>query len=746
MPPRLARLAASGLDPVHRSAAVAFVGVRGLDSALRPADVLVTVMDGLARVTDRLGVMPLCTDVAQNGVTLLLTSGGVESAGDDAERLLAAVRELVHQSASVGIDIRAGVHAGLVFNAVIGHPQRQTVAALGDTTNVAARLMQSSGPGEVVVSGDFVDRLRRRPLLQWRPPIELRGRRVPVVVAEVLHGEGDPQPLSVVSVIGRRAEQDRILAAVATGDVVEVIGPTGSGVTSVVAEVLTRITRPMVRVPSGVDDLGVPFAVATRLAALLDVAIPVVEDVAAEFALDVRAAQVASAVRHRLDDVIIVIDCADHLDVGSRRVLERLVADNVTLLLAARAQTELTLPDSTPRKVIHLEPLGDEVIRDIAAAAARRPLHAVELERIVQSARGNPGVAVRLAADAEGRRLPADLAAIAAADLDQIEPYLRPLACAAAVCGAIIDHRALAAVADVPPEAVDQALSALVPLVEAVGPDCSHFTNELVRAALIESMPVSQLRTLSLRLARHLVTDGVEPFDVATLLRIAHGFADANQSEETLQWGDRAAHAALNAGAPHAAAQVWSRVWPTAQRNHVVNLAALASSWAAAAAAAGSESEVDGALRLAIRQTSDPVVRADLVVQRARAASRAGRARAAAMLLGKALAALDRVPASEVSDRARLRLWLERARVSLDTGDLRGTSRALRRATGLLGAAEPIDAAANSGARGRHGHRYCVARRGIHFCTGTSPRPRRRRSDAHRRDRLQRRSHARQPR
>ncbi len=693
MPPRLARLAAGGMDPAHRSAAVAFVGVRGLDSTTRPAEVVVTVMDGLARVTDRLGVMPLCTDVAPDGVTLLLTSGGVESAGDDAERLLAAVRELVHRSASVGIDIRAGVHAGLVFSAVIGHPQRQMVAALGDATNVAARLMQSSSPGEVIVSGDFVDRLHRRPALRWRPPMELRGRRARVVVAEALGGEGHPQTQRVVSVIGRRAEQDRILTALSTDRVVEVIGPTGSGVTSLVEEVLARITRPVVRIPSGVDDLGVPFAVSTRLAALLDVGIPEVEDVAAEFALGVRVAQVATAVRPRLTDVVIAIDSADHLDVGSRRVMERLVADDVTLLLAARAQTELTLPDSVPRVVILLEPLPDEAIRDIAAAAARRPLSTAELERIVESARGNPGVAVRLAADAEGRRLPADLAAIAAVDLDRIEPYLRPLARAAAVCGATIDHRVCAAVAEMPEEAVGQALAALVPLVEAASPGRSRFTDELVRAALIESMPVSQLRTLSLRLARHLVAVGIEPFDVATLLRIAHGFADAHQPELTLRWGERAANAALNAGAPHAAAQMWSRVWPVAQRNHVVNLAAVASGWAAAAAAAGSEAEVDGALRLATRQTSDPVVRADLVVRRARAASRAGRARAAATLLGQALAALDRVPAGEASDRARLRVWLERARVSLDTGDPRGASDALRRVGGLLGAAEPIDAA-----------------------------------------------------
>jgi class 3 adenylate cyclase/tetratricopeptide (TPR) repeat protein len=687
MPPRLARVGAAGMDPAHRSGAVGFVGVRGLDRADHPAELIVRAMDHLARVTDRLGVVPLCTDVAEDGVSMLVTAGAVESDGDDAERLLAAASELVRVGSAEGIDIRAGIHAGLVFSAVIGHPQRRTVAALGDTTNVAARLMQSSAPGSVLVSGELVDRLSRPPPLNWRQPVELRGRRAPVAAAEVMPGDRHRRPAAIDLFIGRRRECDRIVAALTAGGVAEVIGPTGSGTSSVVDAVMARLARPALRLTSGVDDIGVPFGLAIRLATTLGTVPPGSTDraIAADFVLDLRAAEFSAAVQSRLpDDVVLSIDSGDHVDPGSRRVLERLAAQGTDLLVAARRPLELNLPGAIQHEVVELGPLEDAAIREIAIAAARRPLSGAELDRMTEDAGGNPGIAIRLAADPGGRRLSGDLAALAAIDLDHVPAYLRPLARAAAVCGPIFDHRACAAVAGLAEDATVAALTALAPLIEPVDTDHSRFADELTRQALVSSMPVAAAAALSSRFARHLVSAAVEPLDATSLLRIAHAFADAQEHEATVRWGSRAAAASVRAGAPHAAADAWSRTWIAAQHCADASLPAIALAWADAAAAAGVGGTVDSALRTATRHATDPVGRADLVIRRARIASREGRFRAAATLLGIAKRAIDPAAPVAAADLARARLGLEQARVLLDTGRPSDAATALRRATTLL--------------------------------------------------------------
>src|SRR5829696_3472882 len=81
---------------------------------------------------------------------------------DDAERAVlaglhiqAAARkysELVQRDYGVGFDVRVGINTGLAVLATMGGEIRTEYTAMGDTTNVAARMQSSAMPGTILVS------------------------------------------------------------------------------------------------------------------------------------------------------------------------------------------------------------------------------------------------------------------------------------------------------------------------------------------------------------------------------------------------------------------------------------------------------------------------------------------------------------------------------------------------------------------------------------------------------------------
>lgn len=79
-----------------------------------------------------------------------------------------------------GIGVRLGLNTGLVVVGKIGDNLRMDYTAVGDTTNVAARLQGQAAPGEILLSQHTFDRVQR--LIETVPlgPVELKGKRVPV--------------------------------------------------------------------------------------------------------------------------------------------------------------------------------------------------------------------------------------------------------------------------------------------------------------------------------------------------------------------------------------------------------------------------------------------------------------------------------------------------------------------------------------------------------------------------------------
>src|SRR5262245_47201664 len=93
-------------------------------------------------------------DHAQRAVRAAL---GIRRALDDYQRELERARGLTFK-------IRQGLNSGLVVVGSIGNDLRMDYTAVGDTTNVAARLQQAAEPGQIVISettqrlaGDYFD-------------------------------------------------------------------------------------------------------------------------------------------------------------------------------------------------------------------------------------------------------------------------------------------------------------------------------------------------------------------------------------------------------------------------------------------------------------------------------------------------------------------------------------------------------------------------------------------------------------
>jgi len=112
---------------------------------------------------------------------------------DDAERAARAALRIVEIVGSYCEDIRApwgierfnvrvGINSGPAAVGSVGMAAPQAVA-LGDTTNVAARLEAAAKPGTVLVGDGTAQLLERRFVLEEREPLAVKGRARPAGVA-----------------------------------------------------------------------------------------------------------------------------------------------------------------------------------------------------------------------------------------------------------------------------------------------------------------------------------------------------------------------------------------------------------------------------------------------------------------------------------------------------------------------------------------------------------------------------------
>src|SRR5262249_7919243 len=147
------RLRSGARDPEHRPVTVAFIEVSGTDRMLAedgPAALALALHDLVSAVQRAaLQQQVSCheTDIAVNGVKLLLVAGAPDSTGADEDRTLLAARAAVEHDGP--LSVRVGINRGRVFSGILGPPYRLTFSIKGDAVNLAARVMGRAAPGQV---------------------------------------------------------------------------------------------------------------------------------------------------------------------------------------------------------------------------------------------------------------------------------------------------------------------------------------------------------------------------------------------------------------------------------------------------------------------------------------------------------------------------------------------------------------------------------------------------------------------
>jgi class 3 adenylate cyclase/tetratricopeptide (TPR) repeat protein len=138
------------------------------------------------------------------------------------------------------LEVRMGLNTGWVVVGGIGDQLRRDYTAVGDTTNLAARLQQIAEPGEILVSEAASRFLEGTVQLEALEPVQVKGKETPVRAFRVLgigvrlSDEAVLDSTALSPFVGRRREIEildelRQRAAGGEGQVVGIAGEAGTG-------------------------------------------------------------------------------------------------------------------------------------------------------------------------------------------------------------------------------------------------------------------------------------------------------------------------------------------------------------------------------------------------------------------------------------------------------------------------------------------------------------------------------------
>jgi class 3 adenylate cyclase/tetratricopeptide (TPR) repeat protein len=192
----------------------------------------------------------------------------------------AAITDLL---AAEKVQLRAGVHTGLVVTGELGEANHKEFTASGDAMNLAARLQSAAPPGGVLISHDTYRYVRGVFDLTPRPPLKVKGKSEPLQTYLVRRAK--PRPFRrlargvagvEVRTIGREAEmqslQEACLRAYQQRSTawVQLMSEPGVGKSRLLDDLsewldLREDNVTLLRARAFADDANQPFALARRM-------------------------------------------------------------------------------------------------------------------------------------------------------------------------------------------------------------------------------------------------------------------------------------------------------------------------------------------------------------------------------------------------------------------------------------------------------------------------------------------------
>lgn len=168
------------------------------------------------------------------------------------QRLLAEHAAELGDGRSLDLRFRMGIHTGWVVVGGIGDQLRRDYTAIGDTTNLAARLQQAAEPGAILVSEATRRLLNGSARMETLPPFRVKGKEEPVPAFRLLGVGLLPAEGAILGTstrtpfVGRRREMATLTelrerADQGEGQVVGIAAEAGAGKSRLLYEFRSRL-------------------------------------------------------------------------------------------------------------------------------------------------------------------------------------------------------------------------------------------------------------------------------------------------------------------------------------------------------------------------------------------------------------------------------------------------------------------------------------------------------------------------
>jgi class 3 adenylate cyclase/tetratricopeptide (TPR) repeat protein len=714
-------------EPEHHIATVGFIRYNGVDHLMATggaeavASALHELISLVQHVLDDEGVTFLATDIDQDGGKIIMVAGVPGVQEDDEGRLLRAARRVVDEAHQIPLDVKIGVDHGHVFVCEIGTIFRATYTIMGDTVNLAARLMAASSAGEVYAGPAALDASLTLFETTALEPFAVKGKARPVHAYAVgdARGSRPSQHGGELPFVGRADEQARLGRLVndlfaGTGNAVAVIGERGVGKTRLVDEILASLDeglhvdirvepyerstpyRPLrdpVRDLLGIDRAD-PEAMAAQLRRHVERLspealpfLPVIGDVtmipvpstAEVDRIDPRFRQARTAdvlvdlLSKTFDGpVFFQVEDGHYMDEASAHAMRRIAdatADQPWLVLTTRRDVSGGFDPGGQE--IRLGPLSDDEARELVHRATEAaPLRPHDVDAIVERAGGLPlflEEIVRAVRTVGGvQSLPDSLEAVVSAQIDELHPLTRRLLRFSSVLGRsfrVTIFNELVAPENILLDAATR--RDLAGFLEDDGPGRVRFRHAMIRDVAYSGLSFQRRRELHLRAGEAAEqASGANPEGASDVLALH--FALANDHVRSWKYaliaGDRAATAYANVEA----AAHYERALGSVRRLREVDDRERAAVWTALGDVRERAGLFEGALDAYRRAThfavDDRVLHGDLMLRRALVRRRSGAYQAALreLTVGAKMFAADR---STLGVRTLGRLEAERSAV-----------------------------------------------------------------------------------
>ena len=198
--------------------------------------------------------------VGDKGAYLYGVFGSPNAHENDAARASAAALELRDVSQATAVtELQIGVTYGRLRSGTCGHERRQAFTCLGDSVNLAARLMSHAPQGRIYASSEVHAAARDGFIWSGLEPIRVKGKREPVAAFELTASRKRAERRSSsgeLPMIGRNAEFAELAAHLdaalaGNGSVIAIAAEAGMGKSRLIAEFVKRATTRDILVASG---------------------------------------------------------------------------------------------------------------------------------------------------------------------------------------------------------------------------------------------------------------------------------------------------------------------------------------------------------------------------------------------------------------------------------------------------------------------------------------------------------------